>query len=94
MSVVEAFDRNVIAPSIARRAVDLARDVRTPSDDGAEHLVRLAMGRRDTLSAALAELRSRDASSDVACAELLLARAITLTTAHENRGVTREGSPS
>jgi hypothetical protein len=78
MSVVDAFDRRVLVPSIARRAVDLARDARTPSDDGAEHLVRLAMGRRDTLAAALAELQLHAASSDVVCAELLLARAIAL----------------
>jgi hypothetical protein len=76
MSVVETFDRSVIVPSITRRAVDLARDVRTPSDEGADHLVRLAMGRPDILTAALDDLRTRDPSPDVACAELLLVRAV------------------
>jgi hypothetical protein len=78
MSVVETFDRSVLVPSIVRRAIDVARDTRTPPDDGADHLVRLAMGRRDVLAAALAELDTRDPSSDIACAELLLARAIAL----------------
>jgi hypothetical protein len=78
MSVVEAFDLGVVVPSIARRAVDLARDVRVPTDDGAEHLVRLVMGRRGALAAALVELGSHKPSSEVACAELLLARAIHL----------------
>jgi hypothetical protein len=78
MSVVDAFDRTVVVPSIARRALDLARDVRTPTDDGAEHLVRLAMGRREALAAALAELESRESASDVACAELLHVHALYL----------------
>lgn len=78
MSVAEASD-NAVVPSIGRRAVDLARDGRTPSDEGADHLVRLAMGRRDVLAAALADLGGPEASWDVACAQLLLSRAIELT---------------
>jgi hypothetical protein len=79
MSAVDFFDSSVVVPTVARRAVDLARDVRTPTDDGADHLVRLAMGRRDVLTAALIELGASDPSWDRDCAELLLARAIELT---------------
>lgn len=78
MSVVETFDRSVVVPSLTRRAIDLARDVRTPADDGAEHLVRLATGRPDILVAALDDLGAYEASTDIAYAELLLVRALEL----------------
>lgn len=75
MSLVETIGSDV-APAVARRAVDLARDARTPATDGAEHLTRLSLARRDVLEAALAELERRPPSVDGECASGLVARAI------------------
>lgn len=66
-----------IVTSLVRRAVDLARDTSVSSDEGAEHLQRLAMGRRDSLDEAIAHLAAvRDASPAVECAHGLLVRAV------------------
>lgn len=70
--------------SLARRALDVARDSHTPFDVGTEHLLHLTTGRRAALVAALAELDSRgDRSPDTECARQLLVRAISL--AHRSR---------
>jgi hypothetical protein len=76
LTTTETAGRGDVALSLAHRAIELARDVRTPSTDGVEHLVRLAMGRRETLAAALAELERKRPTTEVVCAHLLLDRAI------------------
>jgi hypothetical protein len=71
--------RPALASTLARRAVDLARDGRTASDDGAEHLCRLAGGHRDVLSAPLSELCDTEGRPcELECARMLLTRALRL----------------
>lgn len=76
MSTVDLTTRNDLAIPLARRAIDLARDVLVPSDDGAEHLLRLSMGRREVLQDALTELDRQPPSAAVVCARRLLVSAI------------------
>jgi hypothetical protein len=69
--------RGRMPASIARRAVDLAHDGKTPPADATEHLLRLARGRRAALLDALDLLRDADApNADVECAQLLVRAAI------------------
>ena len=77
MTAVGASRRTAMGTSIARRAVDLALDGRVSVDEGADHLIRLAMGRRAPLENAIRELGFASPSSpDEACACLLLQRAL------------------
>jgi hypothetical protein len=76
VSAVDLIERSDLALALARRAVDLSRDGRVPICDGAEHLVRLAMGRREVLKAALSQLEREPSTSEIACAHLLVTAAI------------------
>ena len=69
---------SVVDATIARRALDLARDERVSMADGVDHLRRLADGRHDALVVALREIGSRD-DPDAVCARHLLARAIEMS---------------
>lgn len=69
-------EHDALAPMLARRAVDLARDPHIPAADGAEHLERLAGARRAALEAARAELDCQSLTADVACAVRLVSLAI------------------
>jgi hypothetical protein len=81
VSTAELTATGEIACSLARRAVDLARDERILTLDGAEHLARLAMGRKTTLEVALAELGRASPSPEAVCAHRLLVKAISLVEA-------------
>jgi hypothetical protein len=76
MNTIELVPRPDMAPSLSRRALDLARDEMVSTTDGSAHLVRLAMGRLEALEAARRELDRLPATPDVVCAHLLLAGAI------------------
>ena len=78
MSVVEAARSRDIGLSVARRAVDIAGDSLVRTEDGADHLVRLARGRCDVLEAALGALPERTSSAAALCARGLLLRALHL----------------
>jgi hypothetical protein len=72
--------RPEVAVALARRAVDLARDVRMPSQEAAGHLTRLAMGRADALTEAVQELGAMELRPvDAECARRLLLQAISVT---------------
>jgi hypothetical protein len=90
MNATEALARDEAAASVARRAVDLARDELVPTDDGAQHLQRLAKGRRATLEAALDELSaSASITPEAECARWFLVQAIRElpATGHAREGV-------
>ena len=68
-------DRTVT--SIARRALDLAHDPQSTTEESIDHLRRLARGRHDVLLGALRDLAHEDGGPDVVCARHLVVQAMT-----------------